>query len=253
MFKFTPKKIRQFFYLTGKKISADETDFILKNKKSQVKLSKFSKKHYQKFLKYRIFFYFVPGLKAVFMANNTAFGGADNNSDIDLFVVSQNNSLWITRVFLTIFLHILGVRRHKNFIKHRFCLSFFATEKGAFSLEDIQIKKNKDPYLAMFTVFSQVLIAEKEFYENFIKNNQWVKNYQLNFVKYWEAKYLSKFNKISGNLLSFLGLNKLLKKIFLNRALKKAKKLNNSQGIIINDKFLKFHNTDKRQFFLENL
>lgn len=64
---------------------------------------------------------------------------ADGDSDIDLFVETAPGMLWTGRVMTTLFFSILGVRRHGNYVKGRFCLSFFAVENadlGKVAIED---------------------------------------------------------------------------------------------------------------------
>jgi hypothetical protein len=49
------------------------------------------------------------------------------DSDIDLFVVTEKNRLWLVRILITIIFSVLMVRKTKTKHKKRFCLSFFVT------------------------------------------------------------------------------------------------------------------------------
>lgn len=64
---------------------------------------------------------------------------ADEDSDIDLFIETVPGMIWTGRVVATVFFSVLGIRRHGNKVKGRFCLSFFAAEGadfGGLAIED---------------------------------------------------------------------------------------------------------------------
>lgn len=196
----------------------------------------------------------VPFLKMVAVCNNLAFGKVHKNSDIDLFIISKKNRLFIVRSFVTLFLQILGVRRHGKNIKARFCLSFFIDEESM-DLSKIAIKN--DIYLA-YWVKSMVPLIERGVYKDFISKNRWAGYYFKNNEEFCtgrnkiikESVILNFFRKIFELILNrkfgdFLE-NKL-KKWQIKRANKKINNAGDKSSIIVSDHILKFHNIDRRR------
>jgi hypothetical protein len=52
---------------------------------------------------------------------------ASENSDIDLFIITSPDRLWLTRLMVTFIFQVLGKRKTAKKHKDNFCLSFFAT------------------------------------------------------------------------------------------------------------------------------
>lgn len=80
-----------------------------------------------------------PGIRRIWVCNSLSMNAADGDSDIDLFVETAPGMLWTGRVMTTLFFSLLGARRHGNYVKGRFCLSFFAVENadlGKVAIED---------------------------------------------------------------------------------------------------------------------
>ncbi len=250
--KFTKEKIIQFFKIFGKNISDSEYKLLTTGKGKWSETDE-TKKQIKIINKYSWIFSFVPGLIAVFYCNTTAFRSANKESDIDLFVVSKNNQLWICRVFLTFFFQILGIRRHENKVKNKFCLSFFSTADGALNLKDLQIEKNNDPYLAVWIATAELVFGKNEFLKEFQKKNNWINDYGLQFKRKSEFKNTNFIQIMLGNILECLSFEWSLKKVFLSRTLKKAKNLKNKNGTIISERYLKFHDKDIRESVLRNI
>ena len=237
--------IRKFFSIFNKHLTNSELSLI-KSGKGDWTSSDLYNEYIDFIKKYLIFFKLCPSVKAVFLCNTLAFHSISNKSDIDLFIVTSDRGLWITRVFITLILSILRVRRHGCYTKKRFCLSFFATESGALALNKIQIRKNNDPYLAIWTVTLDCIIGNLAFVKKFQSSNNFIKNYGVSFSD--NSKYSDTFfvQKMYSFVLEKLRINNLFKIIFIKRCINKSNKLKNNSGIIINDRYLKFHNNDIR-------
>jgi hypothetical protein len=200
---------------------------------------------------------FLPYLRMAGVCNNVAFNIADENSDIDLFIVTDRNRLFLCRSLLTGLFQILGLRRYGTKIKGRFCLSFFITEDNL-DLSAIALKP-KDIYLAHW-IKSLIPIIDQNIYTKFMKENQnFLKDYFKNEIKNThecvEQGIISKkikngleiiFNTSFGDFIE----NKL-KKWQLKRANIKKEKLDDNSGIVISEKMLKFHNVDRRKVIQE--
>ncbi len=117
----------------------------------------------------------------VALCNSRAMGEANENSDIDLFIITKKNALWTGRFLVTLFSALLGVRRKNTHgltkgtpeyikkTKNRFCLSFFITEEYL-NLSDIRLKP-RDPYLDRWMETLIPLVNKNNVYERFIKAN----------------------------------------------------------------------------------
>lgn len=181
----------------------------------------------------------------IWVWNSISMNNATKNSDIDLFIVTKQNRMWLSRILITFIFQILWVRKNSKHHAWRFCLSFFATENWLnfwdFALEN-------DIYLYFWIVYFKPLLDYNNTYDKFIKENEkWADfNEYIDIIeknkKYIKfSKNISEFNCKILNLI-----NKLLKNIFIKKTLKNYEKLWKPYWIIINDNMLKFHNNDKR-------
>ena len=228
----------------------------IKDKYSDHELKLFSKAQ-----KYSKLIRFIPWLKMVAICNSLSMRAWNKNSDIDLFIVTDNKRMWFVRILITFIFQILWVRRHWNKVAWRLCLSFFVTNKwmnfNKFVIEN-------DIYLYYWIFFLKPIIIKDNTYNKFLSINKDImpdnpESNNLEFLIY-EQKESTKKNKkksildILKKLSSILldKINYILKNIFLKRALNKKKRLEvnkdnkNIFWIIINKNILKFHNNDKR-------
>jgi len=206
----------------------------------------------QKTIKYLKYIKWVPWLQMVAIWNSVAMNSATKSSDIDLFIVSSPNRLWIVRVFITFIFQVLWVRKTKDKHKARFCLSFFCTT-NALNLENIAIKN--DIYLYFWIIYLKPILNYDNTYELFIeKNKKWCdfKNYYSiieNNKKY--VVYKKNTSKYNCKLLNLF--ENIIKSIFLSKTKKSFKTLWKPFWVIINDDILKFHNDDKRKVIRDNI
>jgi len=55
-----------------------------------------------------------PQILLVALCNSRAMGEADENSDIDLFIIAKKGNLWTVRFIVTALTSMLGVRRRNT-------------------------------------------------------------------------------------------------------------------------------------------
>lgn len=67
----------------------------------------------------------LPFVEMIFLSNSITFNALDKNSDIDLFVVTKEGRIWTARFFASLIFFFAGIKRLKNKIFQKFCLSFF--------------------------------------------------------------------------------------------------------------------------------
>jgi hypothetical protein len=204
---------------------------------------------YKKTEKYIKFIKWIPWILMIWIGNSISMNSAKKSSDIDLFIVTKNNSLWTTRILISLIFQILWVRKTSKKHKWRFCLSFFCSKKWM-NFWDFALKN--DIYLYFWIVYFKPILDYNNTYKKFIESNEkWadfneykeiIKN-NKKYIKY--SKNLKKENIISKKIILFL--EYIIKTIFIKKTLKNYKKLWKPYWIIINDSMLKFHNNDKRK------
>lgn len=151
-----------------------------------------------------------PFVRAVFLSGSISKGFMNEKSDIDYFVITHPNRLWISRTLLMLFkkLFLLNSRKY-------FCINYFI-DTAHFEIEE----KN------LFTATELVTLLPvygANHYIEFYKSNDWVKSYFPNFpirelknvpvtkngiLKSWAEKIL---NSKTGNFLDALLMRVTLK------------------------------------------
>lgn len=197
-----------------------------------------SEKYRRKAQLFLPFLRFLPGVRAVAVVNTVAFDTATAASDIDLLVVAQKGRIWTARVFTTIFLQILGLRRHGKKIAGRFCLSFFVDEDN---LDFSRFKLPFDPFLAFWCASLRPLFGRTVFAEFARLNATWVKKEVAVSLRFATEKIAP-----DGRFGAPAFLENFLRQLFLKRTQKKAAQLKNPAGTIVAAGILKFHDHDRR-------
>jgi hypothetical protein len=227
-------------YLKGRAMSIK----VRKDKEHQArKLIKKAKKHVK-------LMQMLPFVRTVALCNNLSFYNAERESDIDLFIITERKRLFFARSIIWLYTQLLGLRRHGDKTKGRFCLTFFVSKDGM-NLESI--KKENDIYLTFWVRLLRPLIGQ-DTYKELISQNKWINeyfDYEIDQQKHLlpESKRLKRIQSIleyayKGSLGD--GIEYLLKSWQKKRSEKKAQKLENRDGTIISDNVLKFHNEDMR-------
>lgn len=116
---------------------------------------------------------YIPYLRMVGATGSLAMKHGARGSDWDMFVVLKSGKIWIGRTILTLFLHIIGKRRHGRKISNRACLNYFVTD------DNLEIT-TKDLFSAHEYRFLIPLLSLATF-QKFELKNQWMKTYKPNF------------------------------------------------------------------------
>jgi len=194
----------------------------------------------KKTIKYIKYISWIPWLKMVWIWNSISMNYSTKNSDIDLFIITSPDSMWLNRILITLIFTILRVRKTSKNHAWMFCLSFFSTTNWLnfwnFALKD-------DIYIYFWIIYFKPILNIDNTYELFIKENKkWA-----NFDKYIDINNDSStlINKKRNILIKII--NNTLIKIFLPKTLKHYKELWKPIWVIINNNMLKFHNNDIRE------
>lgn len=214
----------------------------------QQEAGRVEKDFYEKTYKYLKFISWLPGLRMIGVWNTIAMNCASEKSDIDLYIVTTPNRMWLVRIMVTFIFQVLWVRKTPQHHAGRFCLSFFSTTEA---LDFWNFRIHNDIYLYFWVLYFKPILDINNTYSQFINENKsWA-----NFSKYPEIiqknkKYIQYSKNISEkNMFSKLWdiTDTILKKIFLPKTLKHYEKIWKPYGIIINNDMLKFHNGDIRR------
>lgn len=75
--------------------------------------------------------YSVPSILAIYLTGSLAVCNSSAASDIDLMIITKNNRLWTTRLLLTLYTSLLGLRRTPTSTKNtgKLCLNLYLTPK----------------------------------------------------------------------------------------------------------------------------
>jgi len=229
----------------------------------------------QQFLKY------FPFIKMVALCDFMGYMNAREESDIDLFIITEKNRLFSARFWLTGILKVLNLRpRLKSGIKKdKFCLSFWVTEEGM-DLEEVALGFGKDEesglaptlclgqttFLTLGDIYFYYWLAGlKPIYnidncfKKFLQSNSWVKRYLPNLNQYYNSPNFlisqfpnfSLFRKLFQRFhLDFV--EKILRWFQLGWMPRQLKELSKEgKSVIIKDNMLKLHWEDKREEFRE--
>jgi len=203
---------------------------------------------------------FVPFIKVIALCNSVSFGVADEESDIDLFIIAEKNKIWTVRFCVVILLKFFGLYRQKNNSQDKVCASFFLTV-DALNLENIALKNKPDIYLVYWIAQLMPLINRSNVLETFWQENTWINKYLAN-IKF--PSLLFDFNllpktftdtsriKIEEFLSGKIGniLEQFFRQLQLNKMSQhKTKERVVDSAVIVNDKMLKFHEEDRRLMF----
>lgn len=159
-----------------------------------------SQKYWIKAHKYSKIISMFPYVRAVFISGSLSKNNTDANGDIDYFIITKNNRLWVCRTLLILF--------KKTFLfnsKKHFCVNYFISE-DYLNIPD----KNRFVAVELFTM--RLMYQEKDFRTKIFQDNLWTlqmfPNYNLNHYHY--ESYLTQkrpwYKVISERLLnSFIG------------------------------------------------
>jgi hypothetical protein len=144
-----------------------------------------------------------PYVRGVAVSGSLSKNFADDDSDIDFFIITEKNRLWIARTILHCFKKLTFLRNKQ----HLFCMNYFVDE--AF----LEIKE-KNIYTAIEIATLKPLRGINAF-QHFYEHNKWTRTYlpnhslKISYVKEQQKPFLIRavevcFNNVIGDLLDKL-------------------------------------------------
>ncbi len=206
----------------------------------------------------------LPFVEMIFLSNSITFNALDKNSDIDLFVVTKEGRIWTARFFASLIFFFVGMKRSKNKISQKFCLSFFVAGEGM-NLSQLADEGEVDDFMAYWTLHLSLLYEGYQWIsQKFYQKNSWLAEYFLldslnqlvdldHQIYTWKAIF-SRFVEylFSGILGDWF--EKLLRSLWSRRISRGvAKNPSQYQGTLISDIVLKFHEQTRKQVFSDKL
>lgn len=119
----------------------------------------------------------IPTVQLIGVSGALAMANCGEKDDIDFFVITKKNSLWVTRFFVLFLLQILGKRRKRGdtTAPDMACVNMFMDE----SLLTIP-KEKQNLYGAHEVVQMNPLHHRSNIYEKFIRTNNWIVDFLPN-------------------------------------------------------------------------
>ncbi len=201
-------------------------------------------------------FKITPFVRSVAVCNNLAFNNVDGESDIDVFILTRKDKLWISRLISTTLVNLLGQRNIAESKEEpgKLCLSFYLAEDNL-KLKDIAL--DKDPYL-LYWLATLEPIYDHGLFSKFLKENSWGLKFFPNLKiksKQTPKKALSLPAFLLEKLFNLLPQG-LLKAIYekQKKAFKdKIEKEPPEKGVVLKKSIFKTHLSDKRGWFRKKL
>ena len=196
----------------------------------------------------------IPFIEQIFLCNSISFNALDENSDIDLFIITQPWRIRSVKFRSMLLFTLKGAKRFWKKSRKKICLSFFITSDSQ-NLYPISLP-SLDIYLVL--IYQPDETANNSFFEN----NKWVKwilpNYQeKQTISLWinPFSWNTKFKNIMETLWNWLLWNifeSIVKHI--QKALIRLKIMFNpiwNKDVIVSDTMLKFHQDIREKISLK--
>ncbi|MDP3985929.1 MAG: hypothetical protein U1C53_01010 [Candidatus Veblenbacteria bacterium] len=193
----------------------------------------------------------VPFVRLVASVNTLAMEGARQESDIDLFIVVRAGRLYLTRLFVTAVVHLLGRRRHGQRVTDRLCLSFYVSDD---QLNLKPLAYVDDPYLSFWLV-SMLPLTGLATFNRFLAANSWVEHSLPHRLAVGAAPDLAPTTSWCARAAEWLlggAVGTWLEAVARWGQVRRIKKHSASRlgdgttAVVVTDSVLKFHETDQR-------
>lgn len=113
----------------------------------------------------------IPTIKLIGLSGSLSMNNSLVEDDIDLFFITQKNTLWLTRLVVSAVLLAMGLKRTRKgkVWKDKICPNMFMSENAmGFA------KRNQNLYVAHEMLQLKVLFEKEDMYLRFLNKNKWV-------------------------------------------------------------------------------
>lgn len=124
---------------------------------------------------------FIPSVKFLGVSGSLSMNNSREEDDVDIFVITDKNALWITRFFVTMILLIFKKKRKREglFVKDKICPNMFI------SINHLKLGgRGRSLFLAHEIVQLSVIKNKDNTFEQFLYANKWIKKLLPNAVNF---------------------------------------------------------------------
>lgn len=181
---------------------------------------------------------FIPTVLFIGISGGLAIENADEKDDIDLFVITSKNSLWISRLLLVFLLILMGQYRGRGKKKsQKVCLNMIIDE------EALELKRH-DLYVAHEVVQLRPMFDRNNTYNKFLSENKWVTKFLPNSIEIKKLRNeVIKENKINYSIIDLPNyFAKVIQLLYMHRHITKE---------TVSDHILAFHPFDYGEYVLK--
>lgn len=116
---------------------------------------------------------FLPTIQMIGLSGSVSMKNAEEDDDIDLFIICSSHTLWMTRIFVFGILLLLHRRRKRNeqHPSNMICANMYVTH------DSLALGKNKNIFLAHEIAQVKVLVNKNNTYQKFLFSNKWIQDY----------------------------------------------------------------------------
>jgi len=184
----------------------------------------------------------LSSVKAIGICNSLSYHFTREKSDIDIFVITKKDRVWTARFFCVVPMLLLRQRPGET-KRDPVDLSFFVSQ-DELNLAGIKIDEY-DPYLAFWIKNLIPVFGSKNIWDDFFAKNAWTNEYLPNAHRPYRA-FHSRCDEKSLRFPCFIPESILRFVQILKMPYRMKAMANQGTCVVINDKMLKFHTTDRR-------
>ena len=143
---------------------------------SRIERQKIAEKKWNKTLRIVKWFQLAPFLKSICANGSLARGFMDEDSDLDVFVITNGGRIWTARFILSLLTAIMGVKRFRRAlnVRNKICFNHFITNRSL-------TMPFRDICTACTYSRLEFIYGDKNTIKNFYADNMWINDYLLNF------------------------------------------------------------------------
>ncbi len=244
--KVTQKEFTASLTSLSEKIAVADGYFAISQETAKIHKRRYAEKFIQEKMKKAInsanFLSHIPSVLFIGVSGGLAARNVTKNDDIDIFVITESNSLWITRLLILLFLELQGTRRKRSdrTAKDSICVNMIIEEN------EMQFPfARQDLYTAREIAQMHPLFERGNTYREFLNHNSWVHKFLPNALQE-RLRNQVKLRKKKSRITPFLLFcNRFAKTVQYQRIMRKTTREE------IRHTFLAFHPKDYRVKILE--